>query len=151
MARGRFVYVRGGATPLWVVAVLLAFVAGLLWSRSEGSLALAQAPPLAGARGVYAFAGQIDRNTYGLFMLDIEQGTLWCYEMVNEDGVRKLRLVAGRTWLYDRYLRDFNCAAPDYRVIRDLVALQRTPSEAPSGEEKPKDDAKLGEDKPGGD
>lgn len=114
----------------WVIAVALAFIAGALWARDDSPnprLALAQNAPLAGARGVYALAGQLDRDTYGLFMLDIEQGTMWCYQLESADGVQKLRLVAGRSWLYDRYLRDFNCLPPSYREVQDLVALQRKP------------------------
>jgi hypothetical protein len=112
----------------WVIAVLLAFIAGMLWTRPSGELApaaLAQSAPLVGARGVYAFTGQLDRNRYGLFMLDIEQGTIWCYEIDEVNGVRKLRLTAARSWVYDRYLRDFNCAAPDFRAVQQLVAQQR--------------------------
>ncbi len=119
---------RTSQTAPWVIAVLLALIAGVLLGRgvrNTGSVALAQNTPMVGARGVYAIAGQIDRDTYGLFMLDIEQGTMWCYELDTIDGVRKLRLVAGRSWLYDRYLRDFNCAPPSYRDVQDLVSLQR--------------------------
>jgi hypothetical protein len=115
-------------TAQWIVAVLLAFVAGMLWARPPaGTLptALAQNPPLVGARGIYAFTGQLDHNQFGLFMLDIEQGTIWCYEVDNVSGVRKLRLVAARSWVYDRYLRDFNCAPPDFRAVQELVAQQR--------------------------
>ncbi len=118
----------GSQTVLWVIAVLLALIAGGLWGGRGGGgtpVASAQNTPMVGARGVYAIAGQIDRDTYGLFMLDIEQGTMWCYELDTVDGVRKLRLVAGRSWLYDRYLRDFNCAPPSYRDVQDLVSLQR--------------------------
>jgi hypothetical protein len=124
-------------TVLWVIATLLAFIAGTLWTRplgSAGSVAFAQNPPLVGARGVYAFTGQLDRNRFGLFMLDIEQGTVWCYEIDNAGQTRKLRLIAARTWVYDRYLRDFNCLSPDYREVQQLVALQRE-SSAPSVDE----------------
>jgi len=122
------VSVRGSNTAVWVIAVLLALVAGSLWSRPYGQgagVAWGQSPPLAGARGVYAFTGQIDHNRYGLFMLDIEQGTVWCYEIESTGGVRKLRLIAARSWVYDRYLRDFNCADPDFRQVQQLVAQQR--------------------------
>jgi hypothetical protein len=118
----------------WIIAVLLAFIAGVLWSRSPGGTlpaALAQSGSLVGARGVYAFTGQLDRNRFGLFMLDIEQGTIWCYEIDAVGGVRKLRLIAARSWVYDRYLRDFNCASPDFRAVQQLVAQQRaTPTPA---------------------
>jgi hypothetical protein len=112
----------------WVIAVLLAFIAGALWTRPLGQVAptaLAQSSPLVGARGVYAFTGQLDHNRYGLFMLDIEQGTIWCYEIETVGKVRKLRLTAARSWIYDRYLRDFNCADPDFRAVQELVAQQR--------------------------
>lgn len=116
-------------TPHWMIAVLLAFIAGSLWSRPSADPllpeALAQTTPMAGARGVFAFAGQIDANRHGLFMLDIEQGTVWCYEIVNVDGVKKLSLVAGRTWIYDRYLRSYRCTSPTYGEIRDLLAAER--------------------------
>jgi len=130
---------------LWLIAVLLAFIAGVLWRGSAGGTggaALAQSPSLAGARGVYAFTGQIDQDQFGLFMLDIEQGTIWCYEIDKVNGTRKLKLIAARTWIYDRYLRDFNSAEPDYRMIRDLIERQReqpadvnqaAPAAAPDG------------------
>jgi hypothetical protein len=80
---------------------------------------------MAGARGVFAFTGPIQRDQYGLFMLDVDQGTIWCYAFENVAGTSKLRLVAARTWVYDRYLQDFNCAAPDFRTVQKLVAQQR--------------------------
>lgn len=119
-------------TVWWVLAVLLAFVAGSVWSSRGGGVgfpqnaAFAQNTSLAGGRGIYAFTGQIDGSRYGLFMLDIEQGTIWCYEIENAGGTKKLRLIAARTWLYDRYLKDFNCAQPDFRTVQELIAQQRT-------------------------
>ena len=117
-------------TVLWIIAILLAVIAVGVWTHSPADLlpsAMAQGQPLAGARGVYAFTGQLDANRSGLFMLDVDQGTIWCYELENQGGTRKLRLVAARTWLYDRYLQDFNCAPPDFRMVRKLVAEQRQP------------------------
>ena len=132
---------RTSQTVLWIIALLLAVIAVTLWIRPVDALlptALAQNQPLAGARGVYAFTGQLDADRYGLFMLDIDQGTIWCYELDTVGGARKLRLVAARTWIYDRYLQDFNCAAPDFRMVQELVAEQRSQVEsrpaAPRGE-----------------
>lgn len=113
------------STPLWCIALLLAFLAGRYTLSPNAGVTLAQSPALAGARGVYAFTGQVGPSAYGLFMLDIEQGTLWCYELIEHDGARKLRLAAARTWLYDRYLRDFNNQAPDFRAVQRLVEQQR--------------------------
>jgi hypothetical protein len=123
-------------TPQWIIAILLAAIAAALWTRGDASLlptAAAQNQPIAGARGIYAFTGQLDNNRYGLFMLDIDQGTIWCYEIEAVDGTRKLRLVAARTWIYDRYLQDFNSAQPDFRTVQKLVARQR--AQLPGGRE----------------
>ncbi|MFH1746045.1 MAG: hypothetical protein ABIG44_03260 [Planctomycetota bacterium] len=115
-------------TVYWIIAILLAIIATALWIRPTGELlpsAHAQNQPLVGARGVFAFTGPLDRNHYGLFMLDVDQGTIWCYELETVGGSRKLRLIAARTWIYDRYLQDFNCAQPDFRMVQKLVAEQR--------------------------
>jgi hypothetical protein len=121
---------RREQTVLWVIAVLLGMIAAGLWTRDSGNIlpaALAQSQgSLAGARGIFAFSGQIDQNRYGLFMLDVDQGTVWCYEIEPGAGVRKLRLVAARTFIYDRYLKDFNCAEPSFRMVEQLVAQQRS-------------------------
>jgi len=116
-------------------------IATALWLRPVGSVlpaALAQNQPLAGARGVYAFTGQLDRDQYGLFMLAADEGTIWCYGFENVGGTRKLRLIAARSWIYDRYLQDFNCAEPSFREIQTLVNQQReqsaTPPRAPATE-----------------
>jgi hypothetical protein len=127
---------RPSQTVYWIIAILLAVIATGLWMRpggAAGSVAWAQSGPLAGARGVYAFTGPIDRDQYGLFMLDVDQGTIWCYAFDRIDGTRKLRLVAARTWIYDRYLKDFNNAPPDFRMVQNLVSQQRM--QGPTGEE----------------
>ena len=89
------------------------------------------------ARGVYAFSGPIEANRYGLFMLDIEQGTVWCYEFDKDDtGTRKLRLSAARSWVYDRYLKNFNCAGFSPAQIQELVAQERANLAAGAAEPK---------------
>ncbi len=128
----------------WIIAGLLALIAAGLWFRPATSLlptALAQQQSLAGARGVFAFTGPLERDQYGLFMLDVDQGTIWCYAFENQGGASKLRLVAARSWVYDRYLQDFNCAAPDFRTVQKLVAAQRAQGNNPAapGEPTPED------------
>lgn len=119
---------NGPRTALWLIAVLLAFIAGNLATRSGAGwlpAALAQVQPLVGARGVYAFTGQLDSNRHGLFMLDVDAQTVWCYEIVTVDGERRLRLIAARSWTYDRYLRNFNVDGLDWKAVQSLVALER--------------------------
>jgi len=123
-------------TAQWVIVVLLAVIAAALWTRPPGSalpVAFAQNQPLVGARGIFAFTGPLERDQYGLFMLDVDQGTIWCYAFDTVGGTRKLRLVAARTWVYDRYLQDFNCAPPDFRTVQKLVSEQRARPAAEPG------------------
>ena len=92
-------------TVLWIIALLLAVIATALLTRGSSPFSLPQAhgdAPMAGARGIFAFTGQIDRNRFGLFMMDVDSSNVWCYEYL--PGSRKLKLVAARSFLYDRYL-----------------------------------------------
>ena len=72
---------------------------------------------------MFAFTGQLSKGTYGVFMVDVDAGTLWCYEYLS--GKRELRLVAGRLWIYDRYLKAFNTGEPSWEEVEQLVELER--------------------------
>lgn len=127
-----------GRTAQWVIVALLALIAAGIWRQTPAWLSPAQAQqPLAGARGIFAFTGPLDRDQYGLFMLDVDQGTIWCYGFETAGGARKLRLIAARTWIYDRYLQDFNCAEPGFRDVQTLVAQQREHSARPAAGDGP--------------
>ncbi len=121
---------RGAHPVFWVIATLLAVIAVELGFRetSQSVLpqALGQVDPRVGARGVYAFTGQLDKNTYGLFMLDVDTGTIWCYEFRGQGAKdRKMELVAGRLWIYDRYLENFNQDEPTPEQVADLIEQMR--------------------------
>jgi len=122
--------------PLWLVVVLLAFIAGVLVTgRPEGirftGQALAQAGMPAGARGILAFTGQLDRDVYGLVMVDVDAGTLWVYQYLASP--RRLKLIAARSWVYDRYLEDYNNAEPGPAQVAKLVAgQQQYPQDQPA-------------------
>ncbi len=123
-------------TVLWIIAILLAVIGTALWTRGGPAVvpsALAQGQALAGARGIFAFTGPLGRDQYGLFMLDVDQGTIWCYAFDTVGGTSKLRLVAARTWVYDRYLKDFNCAPPDFRMVQKLVSQERAQTSDAAG------------------
>ena len=109
----------------WVIAVCLAIIATCLVLRlDEGPALQAQPVAQAGARGIFAFTGQLTKGTYGVFMVDVDVGTLWCYEYV--PGKRELRLVAARSWKYDRYLEEFNVEeSTSPAEIERLVEEQR--------------------------
>jgi hypothetical protein len=81
---------------------------------------------------VFAFSGQLTPTSFGVFMVDVDEGTLWCYEYGGGGSAKKLRLVSARSWLFDRYLEDFQCEAPSPLEIRDLVEQQRSRRDTPS-------------------
>ena len=110
----------------WVIAASLAVIAFELTTRS-GAISLqsvmAQPATGAGAGGVFAFSGQLTKGSYGIFLVDVDAGTIWTYEYVA--AKRCLRLAAARTWRYDRYLENFNgCDLPP-EVVEQMVDEQR--------------------------
>ena len=110
----------------WVIAVALAAIALNLWTRSGESLpsaAFAQPVMSGGARGVFAFSGQLTKNTYGIYMVDVDAMTIWAYEYLSQKGC--LRLAAARTWRYDRYLENHNVCDLPPDVVEQMVNDQR--------------------------
>lgn len=122
----RIVVVTAQPTALWVIAALLAIIAvGLVFGGTNlisGSPAMAQSGML-GARGLFAFTGQLDKTTYGLWMMDVDAGTVWCYEYNPLKG--RMRLAAARSFRYDRYLEDYNQADPSPEMVQMLLQQQR--------------------------
>ncbi len=110
--------------PMWLIGVSLALIATCLILRLDGYSSPAHAQPAgqAGARGIFAFTGQLSKNSYGLFMVDVDTMTVWCYEYLSDSN--SLRLVAGRSWMYDRYLQDLN-TEPSTDQIERLVQEAR--------------------------
>ena len=122
-------------TLWWILTVLVAVIATALVTRRgpDGLLerALAQyvspaGASQAGARGIFAFTGQLTSRSYGLFMVDVDSGTVWCYEIqrgVNSDV--QMKLVAARSWIYDRFLEEFNVGDPIPSAVRSMVQQQQ--------------------------
>lgn len=79
-----------------------------------------------GARGIFAFPAQMGPKEFGLFMVDVDTGTLWCYEIARgRTGEPFLKLMAARSWMADRYLEEFNVADPTPSQVRALIEQQR--------------------------
>lgn len=124
-------------TVLWIIALLLTVIATALIVRRDDTSFLAAAmgqasgsprANLDGGRGIYAFTGQVSARSYGLFMLDVDTGTVWCYELQRSGttGEPRLNLLAARSWVFDRYLEDFNTGEPIPSVVRAMVQQQRS-------------------------
>jgi hypothetical protein len=121
-------------TVWWMLTVVMAVLATAVvmrWDQSVSATAMAQMGgrmdgPAAGARGIYAFPGPISSKTYGLWMVDVDSGTLWCYEMEKvRDSGYQLRLIGARSWLFDRYLEEFNNADPTPSQVATVVQQQQ--------------------------
>lgn len=113
-------------TVLWVIALLLAVIATAMVVRTDLPFGARQAygdSPMMGARGIFAFTGQIDRNSHGLFMMDVDNSTIWCYQYV--PSMRKLQLVAARSYMYDRYLENYNFGGPTLEQTKRLLEQER--------------------------
>jgi hypothetical protein len=110
----------------WIIAISLACIAVCMVLRlDERLLPAATAEPVAqaGARGVFAFSGQLCNDSYGIFMVDVDAMTIWGYEYLC--GSKKLRLVGNRSWMYDRYLEDNNFEGPTPEQVKQLVEQER--------------------------
>lgn len=113
-------------TALWIIAILLAVIATCLVTKSPSINPIQTAfadGQVAGARGIYAFIGPLDKNRTGLWMMDVDAGNVWVYEYM--PVTRRLRLAAARSFVYDRYLEDYNCESPTIDDIRLLLDRQR--------------------------
>src|SRR5438105_414689 len=107
----------------WVIAGVLAVIATLLALRPGepgfgGSPAFAQTGML-GARGLFAFTGQLNQNTFGLWMMDVDAGTVWCYEY--NPIKKKMRLAAARSFVWDRYLEEINQDDPTPAQVKQML------------------------------
>ena len=83
---------------------------------------------------------QIERERYGLAMVDTVGQTLWIYEL-NSMGPahNRLRLLAARSWQYDRLLKQYNTAEPKPEQVRMLLEeeeLGKQPKEQVKGKQK---------------
>ncbi len=111
----------------WVIAVALIVIATGVVFRLDGppggNLALGQPVASGGARGIFAFSGQLSKASYGVFMVDVDAMTLWIYEYLPQKGC--LRLAASRTWRYDRYLENHNLCDLPPEVVEQMVEEQR--------------------------
>ena len=85
--------------------------------------AFGQATTSGGSRGVFAFSGQLSKNTYGVYLVDVDAMTIWAYEYLAQKGC--LRLAAARTWRYDRYLENHNVCDLPPEAVEQLIEAQR--------------------------
>ncbi len=110
----------------WVIAGGVLVIATATVVRRDvpiDSAAFAQLPTGGGARGVFAFSGQLTKASYGVFVVDTDAMTIWAYEYLAQKGC--LRLAGARTWRYDRYLENHNLCDLPPEAVEKMVEEQR--------------------------
>ena len=112
----------GQGAVRWITVGLLAVIAACLVAQLPSAFPVAQAQQDTGvSRGhdLMLVAGQLTRDVYGLYLVDPESRSICVYEwMPGNPPVLKLR--AGRSFLYDRQLDEYN-TSPSPREIKALV------------------------------
>lgn len=93
------------------------------------------------ASTILAVPVQISRDNQGIALIDTRSRTIWVYEFFDrQTGFKQIRLMAARSWEYDRLLSEWNSADPTPQQIRAVLenihqkqmleAIQPTPPEA---------------------
>ena len=106
----------------WAFMVLgagLTFFAGSRLSNSASAQGPAQGVT---ENGILVIPVQLERDSYGLAMVDTVGQTLWIYE-INKHGPshNRLKLLAARSWRYDRLLKQYNTAEPKPEQVKLLL------------------------------
>jgi len=117
-----------GATR-WAIAALLGGVVGCLILEAAGP---GSAPPGAGtgsAGQIIAVAGQLSPDSYGLYLVDLKNGTISVYQYTTKTRSPQLRLLAARNLTFDVQLDEYN-TEPSPREIKKLVQQQQRLSES---------------------
>ncbi len=71
---------------------------------------------------ILAIPIQFERDSYGLAMVDTIGQTIWIYQLSDRGPVyNRLKLLAARTWKYDKLLEQYNTAEPKPEQVRALL------------------------------
>lgn len=97
---------RGATAALWTLAAVLAVLAGALLMELGTTPSLAQSGSAGNGGRVLVVAGLVAPDAYGLYVLDTVQNTMAIYQW--QPGLKQLKLLAARNYLYDLQLEDYN-------------------------------------------
>jgi len=109
--------------------LLLGIIATCLLLELTASVQTALAQPEGsgsiGGKEVFAVGGRITRDTYGIYLIDPDNGTICVYQFLYNPKLKKteLHLLAARNFTFDSQLDEYN-TTPSPREIRALVEQQ---------------------------
>lgn len=114
-----------GTKKSWVLPafIILGVLCLFFVGGKPGLPASAQVELQTGAEGrILVVPVQIERDSYGLAMVDTVAQTLWIYELNSRGPAHKwLKLLAARSWRYDRLLQEFNTDRPKPEEVKMLL------------------------------
>ena len=121
------------------VFIVLGVLILLFMSSRFSSPVSARAESGAGEEGgILVIPVQVERDSYGLAMVDTVNETLWIYELNSRGPVHsRLRLLAARSWRYDKLLRQYNTAEPKPEQVRILLETLGRQTKEQSREKQP--------------
>lgn len=107
-----------------VVGLLTAAAIGVFIARHKiEPPAQAQAMPASVSDGrIIVVPIQTRRDGYGIAMVDTVAERLWVYEINGRSAAgSRLRLLAARSWKYDKLLDEYNTAEPRPHQVKELL------------------------------
>jgi hypothetical protein len=133
---------RAAGSARWLLVVVLAVVAGALLvelGRTATATGQGLGDILTSGGGVLLVPSPLARDSYGVYLVDPQQGKLCLYEY--QAGRRQLRLLAVRNFVYDLRLDEYNTqpSPTEMRQLAEQVAPAGAPAEAPATQEAPKE------------
>ncbi|KKK73102.1 hypothetical protein LCGC14_2897200 [marine sediment metagenome] len=109
----------------WLVGCVLVLVAsGLAVELLRTTTAEAQVTSASQSNRMLAVAGQITPDTYGLYIVDLENSIITVYGLM-PGKPRKFKLMAARNFAYDIQLDEYN-TEPSPNEIKRLVLQGRS-------------------------
>jgi hypothetical protein len=105
--------------PLWIgLAVAAIVLVGLL----GGKMSLWAGAELEAPAAVSVVPLQLGRESYGIAMVDAKSETIWIYEINSRAPAHsRLKLVAARSWHYDKMLEEYNSAQPKPSEVKNII------------------------------
>jgi hypothetical protein len=103
---------------VWIgLAVVAMVIVGLVGGKIN-SWAVIDEPQAA----VSVVPIQLGRESYGVVMIDAKSETIWVYE-INTRGTTysRLKLLAARSWHYDKMLEEYNSTEPRPRQVKKII------------------------------
>jgi len=114
-----------GTERRWLIPalVVLGVLCLLVIGSKLGSPANAQAELQTSDDGqILVVPIQLERDSYGLAMVDTVGQTLWIYELNSRGPAHnRLKLLAARSWRYDKLLQQYNTAEPKPEQVKRLL------------------------------